>query len=77
MENPVTRERFTIRRSGPEEHVLEPGGRLGVAPRTPHTWDMYLAGPPVPLQRALFTALGPLARLRGYRTSYERFEHAG
>jgi quercetin dioxygenase-like cupin family protein len=36
-------------------------------------WDMYLAGPPVPLQRALFAALGPLARLRGYRTSYPRF----
>ena len=36
-------------------------------------WDMYLAGPPVTLQRALFAALGPVARLRGYRTSYQRF----
>jgi hypothetical protein len=36
-------------------------------------WDMYLAGPPVTLQRALFAALGPLARLRGYRASYQRF----
>jgi quercetin dioxygenase-like cupin family protein len=36
-------------------------------------WDMYLAGPPVTLQRALFAALSPLARLRGYRTSYQRF----
>jgi hypothetical protein len=34
---------------------------------------MYLAGPPVTLQRALFAALGPLARLRGYRASYQRF----
>jgi hypothetical protein len=37
------------------------------------SWDMYLAGPPVALQRALFAALGPLARLRGYRASYHRF----
>jgi quercetin dioxygenase-like cupin family protein len=37
------------------------------------SWDTYLAGPPVPLQRALFAALGPLARLRGYRASYQRF----
>ena len=36
-------------------------------------WDMYLAGPPVTLQRALFAALGPLARTRGYRASYQRF----
>lgn len=36
-------------------------------------WDMYLAGPPVILQRALFAALGPLARIRGYRASYQRF----
>lgn len=37
------------------------------------SWDSYLAGPPVGLQRALFAALGPLARLRGYRASYDRF----
>jgi quercetin dioxygenase-like cupin family protein len=37
------------------------------------TWDMYLAGPPVALQRALFAALRPLSRLRGYRPSYDRF----
>ncbi|MFY9933915.1 MAG: hypothetical protein WAK82_38505 [Streptosporangiaceae bacterium] len=36
-------------------------------------WDMYLAGPPVTLQRALFAVLSPLARLRGYRASYQRF----
>jgi len=45
---------------------------LQIAASAP-SWDMYLAGPPVPLQRALFAALGPLARLRGYRASYDRF----
>ena len=168
LENPVTKERFTIRHRGPgalvlevrvppdmirpplhlhrgqqesfeirhgqvtvqagrEQHALGPGDRFAVAPATPHTWwnsgpdeavllaefrppgqlqsffetfcgmaaegrcnsqgsppflqiaasarwwDMYLAGPPVTLQRALFAALGPLARLRGYRASYQRF----
>jgi quercetin dioxygenase-like cupin family protein len=168
LENPVTRERFTIRPGGPgalllevrvppdmirpplhlhrgqqesfevlagqvtlrtgrERRTLGPGDRVAVAPATPHTWwnsgdgeavvlaefrpagqaqsffetfcgmaaegrcnargsppflqiaasarwwDMYLSGPPVTLQRALFAALGPLARLRGYRVSYQRF----
>lgn len=36
-------------------------------------WDSYLGGPPVAMQRALFAVLGPLARLRGYRASYDRF----
>ena len=36
-------------------------------------WDMYLAGPPVSVQRALFAVLSPLARIRGYRASYQRF----
>jgi mannose-6-phosphate isomerase-like protein (cupin superfamily) len=39
-------------------------------------WDMYLAKPPVPLQKALFGLLRPLARLRGYRPRYDRFEIA-
>jgi len=168
LENPVTRERFTIRDRGPEalvlevrvppdmirppahlhrsqqesfeilygqvtvqtgrqRHTLRPGDHLAVAPATPHTWwnsgnqeavllaefrppghaqsffetfcgmaaeghctsqgsppflqiaasarwwDMYLAGPPVTVQRALFAALGPIARLRGYHASYPRF----
>jgi hypothetical protein len=34
---------------------------------------MYLAGPPVAIQKILFTALRPVARLRGYRPSYDRF----
>jgi mannose-6-phosphate isomerase-like protein (cupin superfamily) len=37
-------------------------------------WDMYLASPPVAVQRTLFALLGPVARLRGYRPRYERFE---
>jgi mannose-6-phosphate isomerase-like protein (cupin superfamily) len=36
-------------------------------------WDMYIAGPPVPLQKLLFAALRPVARRRGYRSSYDRF----
>jgi quercetin dioxygenase-like cupin family protein len=36
-------------------------------------WDSYLGGPPVAIQRTLFAVLGPLARLRGYRPSYDRF----
>ena len=113
--------------AGRERRTLGPGGRVAVAPATPHTWwnsgageavvlaefrppgqtlsffetfcglaaegrcnarggppflqvaasarwwDVYLAAPPVTLQRALFAALSPLARLRGYRASYERF----
>lgn len=39
-------------------------------------WDMYLAGPPVTLQRVLFAALRPLAKARGYQPSYERFSAA-
>jgi hypothetical protein len=37
-------------------------------------WDMYLAAPPVAIQRTLFALLGPVARLLGYRPRYERFE---
>ncbi len=37
-------------------------------------WGMYLAGPPILAQRLLMAALRPVARLRGYRQRYERFE---
>lgn len=37
-------------------------------------WQMYLATPPIPLQRMLMATLRPLARARGYRPSYPRFE---
>jgi hypothetical protein len=36
-------------------------------------WDIYLAGPPVLAQRALFALLGPIAWARGYRPRYPRF----
>ena len=119
----VLRGQVTVQ-TGRQRHILGPGDRIAVAPATPHTWwnsghneavvraefrppgqaqsffetfcgmasegrsnaqgsppflqiaasarwwDMYLAGPPVTMQRALFAALGPLARIRGYRASY-------
>jgi len=37
-------------------------------------WGMYLAGPPILAQRLLMALLRPVARLRGYRPRYERFE---
>jgi mannose-6-phosphate isomerase-like protein (cupin superfamily) len=40
-------------------------------------WDMYLAKPPIPVQKALFAVLAPVARLKGYRTSYDRFRVGG
>ena len=36
-------------------------------------YDSWLADPPVPVQRLLFHAIGPTARLLGYRTHYPRF----
>lgn len=36
-------------------------------------YDVRLAGPPVPLQKAVFFAVGPTARLFGYRTHYEKY----
>jgi quercetin dioxygenase-like cupin family protein len=46
---------------------------LQVAASVP-LWQMYLAGPPVPLQRLAMGVLRPLARARGYRPRYPRFE---
>jgi hypothetical protein len=37
-------------------------------------WDTYLASLPVMVQRALFALLRPVARARGYRASYVRFD---
>ncbi len=37
-------------------------------------WDTYLASPPVLVQRALFAFLRPVARARGYRACYARFD---
>lgn len=36
-------------------------------------YDVWLAGAPVALQKAAFFAVGPTARLCGYRTHYEKY----
>jgi mannose-6-phosphate isomerase-like protein (cupin superfamily) len=36
-------------------------------------YEIYLPKPPIPLQRALFTLLAPLAQLRGYRPYYPKY----
>ena len=36
-------------------------------------YDVWLAGPPVFLQKALFFMIGPTARLLGYRAQYEKY----
>lgn len=36
-------------------------------------YDVWLAGPPVALQRALYFIIGPTARVAGYRTYYEKY----
>ena len=36
-------------------------------------YDLFLAGPPIPLQRAGMAVLVPLARLLGYRTRYPQY----
>jgi mannose-6-phosphate isomerase-like protein (cupin superfamily) len=48
---------------------------LAIAAACRH-WDMYLATPPVALQKVLFAVLGPLARRRGYERAYSRFQIA-
>ena len=36
-------------------------------------YDVWLGGPPVFLQKALFFMIGPTARLLGYRSQYEKY----
>ena len=36
-------------------------------------YDVWLAGPPVALQKAVFFIIGPTARLFGYRTHYQKY----
>jgi mannose-6-phosphate isomerase-like protein (cupin superfamily) len=58
------------------EHACDERGQpplLQVAASMP-LWQMYLAGPPVPLQQAVMAVLRPLALARGYRPRYPRFE---
>ena len=37
-------------------------------------YELWLASPPVPLQKTLFFIIGPTARLLGYRTHYEKYK---
>jgi mannose-6-phosphate isomerase-like protein (cupin superfamily) len=37
------------------------------------TFDSWLATPPLPIQKATFWVLGPIARLLGYRTHYAKY----
>ena len=37
-------------------------------------YELWLASPPIPLQRTLFFIIGPTARLLGYRTYYEKYK---
>ena len=37
-------------------------------------YELWLASPPVPLQKAFFFVIGPTARLLGYRTYYEKYK---
>ena len=37
-------------------------------------YELWLASPPVPLQRAVFFVISPTARLLGYRTHYEKYK---
>lgn len=39
----------------------------------PRAYDMYLPSPPIKVQKALFAALAPVARLMGYRASYPEY----
>ena len=37
-------------------------------------YELWLASPPVPLQKAFYFVIGPTARLFGYRTHYEKYK---
>jgi hypothetical protein len=39
-------------------------------------YDVWLAGPPIAMQRAAYALIRPAARLLGYRTHYEQYRHA-
>ena len=56
------------------------GGPLRALPqmsRFSPRYDSWLGGPPVPLQRGVYWVLGPIARVLGYRSYYERFAPRG
>ncbi len=39
--------------------------------------ELYLARPPIPVQKALFAALAPVGRLLGYKDRYPKYSAAG
>jgi quercetin dioxygenase-like cupin family protein len=55
-----------------ESHGRPPKALLQMSRFSPK-YDVWLAGPPVPLQKALFFIIGPTARVFGYRTRYEKY----
>ncbi len=57
-------------------HQQPPAALLQMSRFSP-VYDSWLADPPVAVQRLLFQAIGPTARLLGYRTYYPRFKPGG
>ena len=39
--------------------------------------ELYLAHPPIPVQKTLFAALAPVGRLLGYKDHYPKYSAAG
>ncbi len=62
---------FGVVRDGKGDKVGQPKF-LQIAVMVP-TYDIYLSKPPIPMQKALFTVLGPVARLLGYRSRYQQY----
>jgi mannose-6-phosphate isomerase-like protein (cupin superfamily) len=56
-----------------EAHGRPPKALLQMSRFSPK-YDSWLAGPPVFLQKGLYFAIGPTARLLGYRTFYEKYK---
>jgi quercetin dioxygenase-like cupin family protein len=62
---------FGLARDGKCDKVGQPKF-LQIAAMCPE-YDIYLSRPPIPIQKALFAVLGPIARLVGYRSSYPQY----
>ena len=62
---------FGLARDGKLDGKGSPGVLQGVV--LLKEYDMYLAGPPMPVQRALFAVLARVGRLLGYEARYPRY----
>jgi mannose-6-phosphate isomerase-like protein (cupin superfamily) len=62
---------FGLARDGKGDKVGQPKF-LQIAVMVPE-YDIYLSKPPIPMQKALFAVLGPIARLLGYQSSYQQY----